>query len=241
MEQIAVYTFYGLLVGVVGTGGGSALAYVIRARGQRMMSGVLSFAAGLMLSVVCFDLMPQAFVRAKLWISLGGMAAGIGLMLLLQNLQAQHPERSGIVRAAAAITVGIAMHNFPEGLCIGAGFEGDPVLGAGLAATIFLHDLPEGLSIGLPMRMGGRRFGAAVLAGIASGVPTGIGALVGAAVGGVSAQMVALCLALAGGAMLYIVLEEMLPQARSIHDGQENVLCSLLGVVFGIVISVGLG
>ena len=139
------------------------------------------------------------------------------------------------------MAVGIAVHNVPEGLAIGAGLMENRHLGLSLAATMFLHDIPEGLGIGLPLRIRGESFWKAALIALLAGLPTGAGALAGALAGSVSDSVTAACLSSAGGAMLYLVLAEMMPEAHRMMKGTSAKLSGVLGVIFGIVISVALG
>jgi ZIP family zinc transporter len=82
------------------------------------------------------------------------------------------------------IGIGIALHNFPEGLAIGVGFTSFQNFGVGLSLIIALHDIPEGIAMATPMRMGGINPIKIVLAALLAGVPTGIGALMGYLTGG---------------------------------------------------------
>ena len=99
----------------------------------------------------------------------------------------------------------------------------------------------KGLGIGLPLRIRGESFWKAALIALLAGLPTGAGALVGALAGSVSDSVTAACLSSAGGAMLYLVLAEMMPEAHRMMKGTSAKLSGVLGVIFGIVISVALG
>ena len=70
-----------------------------------------------------------------------------------------------------------------------------------------------------------------------SGVTTGLGAFFGALVGGISSEVIALCLAFAGGAMLYIVSGELLPEANSLHKGRLSTLGTIAGFILGLVVT----
>ena len=129
----------------------------------------------------------------------------------------------------------IAIHNFPEGLAIGSGFEASIKLGYAVALAILLHDIPEGISMAVPMKSGGMSKIKAVILTLLSGVTTGIGAFFGALVGGVSNSVIGICLAFAAGAMLYIVSGELIPESNKIYKGRIGSVGNILGFVIGII------
>ena len=106
-----------------------------------------------------------------------------------------------------------------------------------MVIVMALHDIPEGLAMALPMRAGGIN-GLKVLGyTILSGLPMGLGALTGAYLGSLSSVMIGLCLSLAGGAMLYIVFGEILPESGDMHRGRLNAIGVMTGILAGIVIT----
>lgn len=153
----------------------------------------------------------------------------------------QSPESiSSVKHTGLAIALGIALHNFPEGLAVGSGYEAKASLGLSLAIAIMLHDIPEGASIAVPLRAGGtsRRF--AFFLTFLSGLPMGFGTMAGAWAGRSSKVMIAMCLAIAGGAMLYVIFADMLPESKRMYSGRFGSLGSILGMISGIIISVQL-
>ena len=123
------------------------------------------------------------------------------------------------------------MHNIPEGLAIGSGFDASFKLGLSLAIAIALHDIPEGISMAIPMKNGGMKPGKILLYVFLSGIATGFGAFLGAIIGKISQQIIAF----AGGAMLYIVSGELSPEYNKIHTGKLPTFCNILGFVLGIL------
>lgn len=132
------------------------------------------------------------------------------------------------------MSIGLAIHNFPEGLAIGSGFEASIKLGYSLAIAICLHDIPEGISMGVPMKNGGMKISKIIFYIIMSGVTTGIGAFFGALVGSISEVVIAMCLAFAGGAMLYIVSGELIPESNNLYKGRFPVLGNIIGFIIGM-------
>ena len=147
------------------------------------------------------------------------------------------PEAGGMARAGMLLAAGIALHNLPEGLAVGSGYAHAPALGAALGLMIALHDVPEGIAAAVPMRVAGMKRRRVLALTFLSGVPTGIGALLGAAAGGVSPGMIALSLGFAGGAMLQVTAQELLPRAGETSTDGVTTFYLALGVAAGSVLA----
>lgn len=221
MDDMLQYTIFGLLAGVLGTGLGGFLAMFIRKESTKVISALISISAGVMLAVVCFDLLPQAFQIGGIPLGLVGLLMGVAavsaLDYALRIFQKSKKKRifnstNTYLRMGVLLGLGIALHNLPEGLAIGSGWGVDSAYGIGLALLIGVHDIPEGLAMAVPLRAGGVSSWKTLLYTLLVGVPTGLGAFFGGALGGISGEAIALCLSAAGGAMLYIICDEMIPQ-----------------------------
>ena len=114
-------------------------------------------------------------------------------------------NKNKLLKTGIIVSIGLAIHNFPEGLAIGSGFEASIKLGLSLAIAICLHDIPEGISMAVPMKNGGMSARKVIFYVVLSGITTGIGAFFGVIIGSISEQIISLCLSFAAGAMLYIV------------------------------------
>ena len=137
-----------------------------------------------------------------------GIIIMIGCDVVVQrkfNRKTKNQQKSQLLKTGMVVSIGLALHNFPEGLAIGSGFGASLTLGYSLAIAICLHDIPEGISMAVPMKNGGMPAAKVIFYVILSGITTGIGAFFGAIVGGISKEIIALCLSFAAGAMLYIV------------------------------------
>ena len=150
--------------------------------------------------------------------------------------------RSGLLLAGVVMAAAIALHNVPEGMVIGAAFAaGEADSGWLRAAVIGMHNIPEGMAVSVPMTAGGeRRWKAAALAAL-TGAPTVLGAALGFAVGGMSPAALAVVLSLASGAMLYVVFAELLPEAVGLWQSKLPALAVVLGMIVGMVITLGQG
>ena len=140
-----------------------------------------------------------------------------------------------MLKTGIIVSLGLAIHNFPEGLAIGSGMEASFKLGINLAIAICLHDIPEGISMAVPMKAGGISKTRIIIYVILSGITTGVGALIGALVGKISQAIIGICLSFAAGAMLYIVSGELTPEANNLYRGKFTALGNILGFLLGII------
>ena len=157
MENIGMISLYGLIFGMIGATLGGFLGAFINVNSKKILSFILEFAAGLMTAIICFDLIPEALNIINISYCIIGILIGIFSMILCDNfvnkLCNNHKSLQGnnLLKTGLIIAIGLAIHNFPEGLAIGAGFESSSTLGLKLAIAIALHDVPEGISISLPL------------------------------------------------------------------------------------------
>ncbi|KNF09730.1 zinc uptake transporter [Gottschalkia purinilytica] len=244
MESIIFTTVIGSLVGIVGTGLGGYLAIKLVRPNNRFLGMLLGMTSGLMLAVVAFDLLPEALSIGGLWIEILGVLLGVAMMFIVESKvlscnanSFKSTNKGNFLKTGALIGVGIALHNFPEGLAIGSGFMLTPQLGMTMALIIALHDLPEGIAMALPLKMSGMSNFKIFFLTLLTGIPTGFGAMIGGLLGSISDVFIALCLAIAGGAMLYITCGELIPNAKALHKGRASTIGIGIGFALGIFIS----
>ena len=147
-------------------------------------------------------------------------------------------EKGRLLKIGIIVSIGLALHNIPEGLAIGAGFEASYKLGVSLAIAIALHDVPEGISMSAPMKKGGVSKTKILACVFLSGIATGIGAFIGAIIGEISEQVIAMCLSIAAGAMLYVVSGELIPESNKLYSGRMTSMGTILGFIIGIISTV---
>jgi ZIP family zinc transporter len=237
-------TLTGLISGMIGTGIGGLTVFFVSGINKRLLSFVLEFSAGLMTAVVCFKLLPEAIGFGGIVLTLAGVAAGVLSIVCVEeimnkkNKRKKAIKRTGLLRAGILMSIGIAIHNFPEGFAIGAGFEASVSLGIILTAVIVIHDIPEGIAMAVPMKLGGYSSKKAFTLTLLSGAPMGLGTLLGAILGKVSANFIGVCLAFAAGAMLYVVHAELIIESKKLYMGRLPSLGNVTGIICGIIISI---
>lgn len=243
MDYLLKVTLIGLISGIAGTSIGGLTAFFVNGINKRYLSVLLEFSAGLMTAVVCFELIPEAFKYGGEVLTFAGVMAGVITIVVVEDLlrraQAKKVQErnSSILRAGMLMAVGIALHNFPEGFAVGAGFGASVSLGTMLTAVIVIHDIPEGIAMAVPMRVGGFSKSRAFVLTMLSGVPMGIGALFGVLLGGLSQQFIGVCLGFAAGAMLYVVYGELVVESKKLYLGRLPSLGNVMGIICGIIIT----
>lgn len=151
-------TLLGLFFGTFGTTLGGIIGCFFNKVSNKFLSFILSFASGLMMAVVCFDLIPEALNISNIIVAIIGIFIGIIVMifcdLLVENKlgKKKNLKMNSLLKTGIIVSIGLAIHNFPEGLAIGSGFDVSIKLGIGLALAICLHDIPEGISMAVPMK-----------------------------------------------------------------------------------------
>ena len=231
-------TATGLFFGTIGTFLGGLIGVSIKKISNKFLSFVLALASGLMLAVICFELLPEARLKSSNFNILFGVFTGIVTMIICDILVDRKLEKynhplSTILKTGIIVSIGLAIHNIPEGLAIGTGLENSIKLGYSLALTIAFHDIPEGISMAAPMKKSGIRSSKILLYVFLSGIATGVGALFGSIFGSISSSTLAFNLAFAAGAMLYIVSGELTPEYSKLCSEKISAIANLLGFILG--------
>ena len=232
----------GLFFGTIGTTLGGLIGIFSKRNSNKFLSFVLAFASGLMLAVICFDLIPHSMEISSIYTTMLGIVLGIIIMIFCDNIvqkkfntKSVSNRNAGLLKTGIVVSIGLALHNIPEGLAIGSGFDASTTLGFSLAIAICLHDIPEGISMAIPMKKGGMKPWKVMIYVILSGIATGIGALIGAIIGNISEQVIAICLAFAAGAMLYIVSGELIPESNKLYQGKMTAIGNMFGFIIGLL------
>lgn len=236
-------TALGLISGCLGTLIGGIIGLSINSKSKIVYASILEFTAGLMIAVVCFTLIPEAMEISNIYVCILGYMLGIIVMTLLDKIiKVKETDLFEVANnkgymLGIMVAISIAIHNFPEGLAIGSGYDVSVALGISLFIAIAFHDIPEGASITLLMKNNPNVSKIRMLLYVfLTGIPTGIGALVGYLLGSISSEVVGMCLSFAGGVMAYVVMGNMLVEAKTTYVGRLTTICNLLGITAGLIV-----
>lgn len=227
----------GLFAGVLGTASGGLFSFLLWKPRRRLLSLLLGLSAGIMLVIIFMELLSESVSIGGLWMGLIGLTSGILLLYCLdlyfphQHFTVEEGQKSRLRQAGILLGIGIALHNVPEGLAIGSSYYADAGFGLDIAIIMALHNVPEGIAMATTMKMGGFRNLTIILATVVAGLPMAFGGAAGALVGSISPTFLSISLAFAAGAMLYIVCDELIPEAHKSSEGHS----ATLGVVFGVI------
>jgi ZIP family zinc transporter len=135
------------------------------------------------------------------------------------------------------VALGIAIHNTPEGIAVGAGYAHTPAFGIYIAIAITLHNIPEGIATALPLYKAGMPKGRAARFAFLSGLTEPIGALLASLVLFSNTSLVPAALAFAAGVMVFITLDELIPVAREHGHQHYTAVGIILGALFVFMLS----
>jgi ZIP family zinc transporter len=191
----------------------------------------------------CWSLLVPAIASAGVGPAALGLLAGAAFLYfgdqLLPHLHAEFPDEATTEgprvawRRSALLMTAMTLHNFPEGMAVGVSFGGgDLGAAAALALGIGLQNVPEGLAIALPLRRGGMRPGRAFFWGQLSAAVEPLAGVLGAALVLASAASLPYAMAASAGAMLYVVVEELIPE--TVRSGAVDV--ATLGFIAGFTV-----
>jgi ZIP family zinc transporter len=219
----------------------------IRTVNRRVMDAMMGTAGGIMVAAACWSLLIPALDAGGVVPAVLGLFLGAGALWALDqaipHLHSEFPDeatREGPIvswRRSALLMTAITIHNLPEGLAVGLGFGmGDLRAAMLLALGIGLQNIPEGLAIALPLRRDGMSPGRALFYGQLSAAVEPIAAVAGAFFVTLGAATLPYGLAFAAGAMLYVVVEELLPETT--RSGHVDV--ATVGFIVGFALMMSL-
>ena len=233
-----------VLLTALGVGGatlfGSAIGFIFKKVSHKFSDIVLSFAAGIMLSAAVLGLIlpsveyggKYGFVTTVIGVFVGAICLNLIDKLvphlhILTGVDSKEKNNSELNRVLLFVTA-IAIHNLPEGIAAGVGFGSDDVSQALIiAGGIALQNIPEGMVIIGPMLSAGVSTSRTMLCALITGLVEVVGTLIGYFAVSVASAILPFALAFAGGTMLYVVSDEMIPETHA-HGNERGATYALL-------------
>lgn len=244
------------------TAAGAAGVFLARDVSRKVLDTMLGFAAGVMIAASYWSLLAPAIEMAQggllpAWVPavVGFLAGGAflrGIDLVLPHLHMGEMKPEGVKTTWQRITLlvlAITLHNFPEGLAVGvafgataAGLPSASLAGAlALALGIGIQNLPEGLAVSMPLHREGMSHIKSFWYGQLSGMVEPIAGVIGAAAVLVARPILPYAMAFAAGAMIFVVAEDLIPEAQQGGNTHQATLGVLLGFAIMMFLDVALG
>ncbi len=220
---------------------GAVIGFAVKRLPHRWNDAVLGFCAGVMLAASILGLILPAIEQAGLsqwWLILGGVILGALFLNVLDwvtphlhhitGLDPEEHRHNSTLGRVLLFVMAIAIHKLPEGMAAGVGFNSAD-MGNAWAVTfgISLQNIPEGMVIISPLLLAGVSKGRTMLISLVIALLEVVGVWIGYVMGGISEICLPVMLAFAGGAMLYIVSDEMIPETHA-HGYQKSATYALL-------------
>ena len=259
MENIAI----GLLIPFLGTTLGSAMVFLMKNKmNTKVQKLLLGFASGVMIAASIWSLITPSIEMAEeqgivSWIPAAiGFLFGIIFLLVLDSiiphlhLNSKKPE--GIkakLKNTTMMVLAVTLHNIPEGMAVGVVFAGvlaqnTTITLAGafaLSIGIAIQNFPEGAIISMPLKNEGMSKPKAFLYGTLSGIVEPIGAIITILLTGIVTPIVPYLLSFAAGAMIYVVVEELIPESQAGEHSNIGTIGVAIGFVIMMILDVALG
>ena len=241
-----------VLLTSLGVGGatiiGALIGFLIGKVKQKFTDMILGFAAGVMLAAAIVGLIVPSIESGSVWITIIGVFVGAIILNLIDRFMPHqhhtddsceecHPKSTKRYNKILLFVIAIAIHNLPEGIAAGVGFgSGNTASALTIAGGIALQNIPEGMVIIAPMLAIGISKKKALLIASLTGVVEIIGTILGYFAVSVSIAILPFALAFAGGTMLYIISDEMIPETHSHGNERLATYAILVGFCLMLVV-----
>ncbi len=243
---------------------GASLVFLLKKINKTFMDGMLGFASGVMIAATFWSLLSPGIemadnlgINSLVIASLGFLSGGIFLFIgdnIYKYYNKKHPKRKNeskdeSFKRCLMLIISITMHNIPEGMAVGVAFgslayglDGATVTSAiALAIGIGLQNFPEGSAVSFPLRREGYSRWKAFLYGQASGLVEPIAGVLGALLVLKMRYILPFFLCFAGGCMIYVVVQELIPESQTNKQKDLMALFTLIGFIIMMVMDIALG
>ena len=254
---------YGLLIPFLGTTLGSGMVFLMKNKiNKKIEKLLLGFASGVMIAASIWSLIIPALDMAEeqgviTWVPATiGFLLGICFLLVLDSiiphlhLNTDKPEGlKSKIQKTTMMVLAVTLHNIPEGMAVGVVFAGAMAQNTGitmagaiaLAVGIAIQNFPEGAIISMPLKSEGMSKSKAFLYGTLSGIVEPIGAILTICLTNFVVPILPYLLSFAAGAMIYVVVEELIPESQTGEHSNIGTIGVAIGFVIMMILDVALG
>ena len=262
-DHLLLYVAAGILIPFVGTAAGAACVFFMKKElGETVQRVLTGFAAGVMVAASIWSLLIPAIEQAESLEKLAFTPAAVGFWLgilfllfldrIIPHLHRNSKEQEGPdkgLKNSTMLLLAVVIHNLPEGMAVGMVYAG-LLMGHGavtvsgalaLSIGIAIQNFPEGAIISMPLRARGMSKGRAFVSGVLSGVVEPVGALLVLIASGFLVPALPYFLSFAAGAMLYVVVEELIPEMSEEPHSNIGTIAFAAGFTVMMILDVALG
>ncbi|SHK31886.1 zinc transporter, ZIP family [Hathewaya proteolytica DSM 3090] len=255
--------FTGLLIPFLGTVLGSAMVFFMKDKMNKQLEKILlGFAAGVMIAASVWSLLIPSIEMAQEQGKIGWIPASVGFLLgvafllildtIIPHLHMDSEKPEGIkanLKKKTMLVLAVTLHNIPEGMAVGVTFAGALMGNMGITMTgafalaigIAIQNFPEGAIISMPLKSEGMTRLKAFSYGAMSGIVEPIGAIITILLTNLVVPILPYFLSFAAGAMIYVVVEELIPEAQVGEHSNLGTIGVAIGFVIMMVLDVALG
>lgn len=254
-------TIIGILVPFLGTSLGAALVFFLKKEIKPVVQKILlGFASGVMIAASVWSLLLPAIEMAEnqnkiAWVpATVGFTLGVIVLILINNI-ADKIEKQALkntedkAKSTSMLVLAVTLHNIPEGMAVGVAFAGLLAQNVGitlagafaLAIGIAIQNIPEGAIISLPLLASGKGKAKSFLGGVLSGLVEPIGAVITILLTKIVVPILPYLLSFAAGAMIYVVVNELIPEAQAEKKSSLVTIGVAVGFIIMMLLDVALG
>jgi ZIP family zinc transporter len=253
----------GILIPFLGTTLGAAMVLVLKKEiGDHLQKLLLGFASGVMIAASVWSLLIPSIEQAEVQGSIPWLPASAGFLLgiafllaldsLIPHLHRNAEKAEGLhirTKKNTMLLLAVTLHNIPEGMAVGVVFAGLLVGDSGitfssalaLSVGIAIQNFPEGAIVSMPLKSAGVSKGKSFLYGTLSGAVEPIAAIITVLLTSILVPALPYLLAFAAGAMIYVVVEELIPELQEGEHSNIGIIGVALGFVLMMILDVALG
>ena len=253
----------GLAIPFLGTSLGAGTVFLMKNKMDRKIEKILlGFASGVMIAASVWSLLIPAIEMAKEQGKVEWVPATVGFLLgmvfllildsLIPHLHLESSKPEGIktkLKKTTMMVFAVTLHNIPEGMAVGVSFAGALAGNSGitmagafaLAIGIAIQNFPEGAIISMPLKSEGMSKGKSFLLGVLSGIVEPIGAIITILLTSIVTPILPYLLAFAAGAMMYVVVEELIPESQAGDHSNIGTIGVAIGFTIMMILDVALG